>query len=120
MPKGYKVGKEHPVPSLQELKQLFRWYIYSTKGRLDPEGRPTMKTTLIRAQEFVPGFALETGKPIAEEDAFELYRVSRPSMMNTILSDFGSGLRKIWWQIRLSKQSRNLNIISSLAILNVG
>lgn len=47
MPKGYKVGEEHPAPSLQELKQLFRWYIASTKGKLDPQGRPTMKTTLI-------------------------------------------------------------------------
>ncbi|KAF4227251.1 hypothetical protein CNMCM8980_005978 [Aspergillus fumigatiaffinis] len=73
MPVGYKVGKEHPVPTLDELKELFRWYIDSTKGKLDPEGRPTMKTTLIRAQQFVPGFALETGKRIPEQDATELY-----------------------------------------------
>lgn len=76
MPVGYKVGKEHPVPTLDELKELFRWYIDSTKGKLDPEGRPTMKTTLIRAQQFVPGFALETGKRIPEQDATELYCVS--------------------------------------------
>ncbi|RHZ53912.1 uncharacterized protein CDV56_104401 [Aspergillus thermomutatus] len=109
MPKGYKVGKEHPVPTLEELKQLFRWYIDSTKGRLDPQGRPTMKTTLIRAQEFVPGFALETGKPIAQQDASELYSwiekdlvkdkfikaIEKPKY-NIKPGDFERGMRTHW------------------------
>lgn len=79
MPEGYKVGKEHPVPMLQELKDLFWWYIDSMKGTLNPEGRPTMKTTLIWAQQFVPGFALKTRKCIPEQDASELYCMSWPS-----------------------------------------
>ncbi|KAK9580195.1 hypothetical protein V6Z90_008222 [Aspergillus fumigatus] len=109
MPVGYKVGKEHPVPTLDELKELFRWYIDSTKGKLDPEGRPTMKTTLIRAQQFVPGFALETGKRIPEQDATELYcwiekdlvaqkfikAIEKPKY-NVKPGDFERGMRTLW------------------------
>ncbi|KAH1913376.1 hypothetical protein KXV48_000659, partial [Aspergillus fumigatus] len=91
------------------LKELFRWYIDSTKGKLDPEGRPTMKTTLIRAQQFVPGFALETGKRIPEQDATELYcwiekdlvaqkfiKVIKKPKYNVKPGDFERGMRTLW------------------------
>jgi len=76
MPEGYKVGKGHPAPTLEELKEFFRWIIDSTEGRLASNGRPTMPTMLVRAQEFVPGFSLVTGKEISSRDRADLYYVS--------------------------------------------
>ncbi|KAI2844070.1 hypothetical protein CBS12448_9977 [Aspergillus niger] len=73
LPKGYKVGSEHRVPDLLELKEFIRWYIQSTKGKLDPNGLPTMKSVLVWAQQFVPGFYLETGKEIPYHDRRDLY-----------------------------------------------
>ena len=76
MPEGYKLGKGHPVPTLEELKEFFRWVIDSTKGRIAPNGRPTMSSMLVWAQEFVPGFPLVTGNEISSRDSADLYYVS--------------------------------------------
>jgi hypothetical protein len=40
-----------------------------------------MDTILVRAQEFVPGFCLETGNEIAHDDRAELYHVSSLGML---------------------------------------
>lgn len=76
VPEGYEVGDGHPAPTIQELKQFFRWLIQGTQGRLAPDGIPTRDTVLNRAQEFVPGFYIVTGNEIARNDRDELYRVS--------------------------------------------
>ena len=76
MPEGYTVGEGHPAPTLKELKEFIRWLVESTKGKLAPNGRPTMHTILVRAQEFVPGFFLETGNEISSHDRSDLYHVS--------------------------------------------
>ena len=34
MPEGYKLGKGHLVPTLEELKEFSCWVINSTKGRI--------------------------------------------------------------------------------------
>ncbi|RHZ54243.1 uncharacterized protein CDV56_106367 [Aspergillus thermomutatus] len=73
MPESYEVGEGHPAPTLEELKEFIRWLIDSTKGKLASNGRLTMDTILVRAQEFVPGFYLETGNEIARDDRAELY-----------------------------------------------
>lgn len=74
VPEGYEVGDGHPAPTIQELKQFFRWLIQGTQGRLAPDGIPTRDTVLNRAQEFVPGFYIVTGNEIARNDRDELYR----------------------------------------------
>jgi hypothetical protein len=76
MPEDYKIGEGYPAPTLKELKEFTRWLIESTKGRVADDGRPTMSTILVRAQEFIPGFFLETGNEIPSQDARELYYVS--------------------------------------------
>ncbi|PYH76412.1 hypothetical protein BO82DRAFT_321834 [Aspergillus uvarum CBS 121591] len=73
MPKGYRIGEGHPVPTLQDLKAFIRWLVASTKGKITPDERPTMHTILIRAQEFVPGFFFETGNEISNQDRKDLY-----------------------------------------------
>ncbi|KAF5857607.1 hypothetical protein ETB97_005536 [Aspergillus alliaceus] len=73
MPEDYKVGDGHPAPKLEELKEFIRWHAESTKGRLAPNGRPTKDTTLIWAQEFVPGFFFLTGNEISPHDRADLY-----------------------------------------------
>ncbi|PYH76431.1 hypothetical protein BO82DRAFT_347115 [Aspergillus uvarum CBS 121591] len=73
MPKGYKIGEGHPVPTLQDLKAFIRWLVASTEGTITSDKRPTMHTILIRAQEFVPGFFFETGNEISNQDRKDLY-----------------------------------------------
>lgn len=76
MPEDLKVGDGHPAPTLEELKEFIRWHVESTNGRLAPNGRPTKDTTLIWAQEFVPGFYFLTGNEISPHDRADLYSVS--------------------------------------------
>ncbi|KAE8374256.1 hypothetical protein BDV26DRAFT_300336 [Aspergillus bertholletiae] len=73
MHEGFRLEEGYPAPTLEELKQYMRWFIESTKGRLDPDGRPTMKSTLNHAENLVPGFSLETGNRIPERDAADVY-----------------------------------------------
>ncbi|KAE8361714.1 hypothetical protein BDV27DRAFT_166718 [Aspergillus caelatus] len=73
MPEDHKVGDGHPAPTLEELKEFIRWHVESTNGRLAPNGRPTKDTTLIWAQEFVPGFYFLTGNEISPHNRAALY-----------------------------------------------
>ena len=82
-PDDYEIKEGHPVPELSEMKKFFRWWIDSTKGRIDV--KPTKDTTLRQAQEFVPGFYFTTGNDIPEPDRKDLYYVcclptARPSI----------------------------------------
>ncbi|GAQ02781.1 hypothetical protein ALT_0102 [Aspergillus lentulus] len=45
MHEGFRLEEGYPAPTLERLKQYMRWFIESTKDRLDPDGRPTMKST---------------------------------------------------------------------------
>ncbi|KAK6810460.1 hypothetical protein RU639_013781 [Aspergillus parasiticus] len=73
MPEDHKVGDGHPAPTLEEPKEFIRWRVESTNGRLAPNGRLTKDTTLIWAQEFVPGFYFLTGNEISPHDRAALY-----------------------------------------------
>ncbi|KAE8413581.1 hypothetical protein BDV36DRAFT_286872 [Aspergillus pseudocaelatus] len=72
-PKAIRLGKGIQLRHLRNLKEFTRWFIESTKGRLADDGRPTKNTINVHAQEFVPGFVLETGNEISSQDATELY-----------------------------------------------
>ncbi|KAB8208293.1 hypothetical protein BDV34DRAFT_233473 [Aspergillus parasiticus] len=48
VPEGYEIGDGHPAPTIQELKQFFRWLIKGTQGRLAPDGIPTRDTEIAR------------------------------------------------------------------------
>ncbi|KAI9045863.1 uncharacterized protein KD926_007166 [Aspergillus affinis] len=109
MPDGYTIKEGHPAPSLEELKAFMRWLIESTKGKIASDGRPTMHTMLVRAQQFVPGFFLETGNEIPRCDRQELYywiehelveqgllsAVTKPKY-NFKLSDFERAIVTLW------------------------
>ncbi|KAF5861576.1 hypothetical protein ETB97_012826 [Aspergillus alliaceus] len=73
MPKGYKFGEGYPAPTLKEPKEFIRWLTEFTEGRLAFNGRPTMLTIKVRAQEFISGFFLKTGNGIPSHDATDLY-----------------------------------------------
>ncbi|KAB8239136.1 uncharacterized protein BDW43DRAFT_296468 [Aspergillus alliaceus] len=73
MSKGYKFGEGYPAPTLKEPKEFIRWLIEFTEGRLAFNGRPTMLTIKVRAQEFILGFFLKTGNGIPSHDATDLY-----------------------------------------------
>ena len=72
---GYELEKGSPVPEITQIKEFIRWYAHSTKGRLDPDGRPTVTTTLACAERFFGGFETATGNTVAEEDRSETYGV---------------------------------------------
>lgn len=72
-PDGFHIKEGHPAPTLEELKIFIRLFIASTKGRIDDN--PTMKSVLIRAQEFVPGFYIKSGNRITSHDTEQLYYV---------------------------------------------
>ncbi|KAB8208175.1 hypothetical protein BDV34DRAFT_233690 [Aspergillus parasiticus] len=73
MYEGFRLEEGYPAPMLEELKQYMRWFIESTKGRLNPDGRSIIKSTLNHAENLILGFFLETGNRIPERDAAELY-----------------------------------------------
>lgn len=73
---GYELEKGSPVPEITQIKEFIRWYVHSTKGRLDPDGRPTVVTTMACAERFFGGFETATGNMIAEADRSEIYGVS--------------------------------------------
>lgn len=72
-PEDSAIGEGYPAPGLEVLKEFIRWYYHSTRGRLDE--RPTMRSTLLCAQRFCPGFFIATGSRISHEDKNELYSV---------------------------------------------
>ena len=76
MPEDYKVEEGHLAPTLRELKEIICWLIVFMEVRLASNGRPTMHTILVQAQEFVLGFFLETGNEISSHDQTDLYYIS--------------------------------------------
>ena len=75
-PHVYELEKGSPVPNIVLIKEFIWWYTISTRGRLRPDGRPAVITTLTCAERFIRGFATATGNMVAEEDRLEIYRVS--------------------------------------------
>jgi hypothetical protein len=74
-PQGYELDKS-PAPNTVLIKVFIWWYVLSTRGRLQPDGRPTMTTTLTCTTRFFRGFATATGSPIAAKHRSKIYRVS--------------------------------------------
>ncbi|KAJ5456181.1 hypothetical protein N7530_011455 [Penicillium desertorum] len=81
---GYELEKGSPVPEITLIKEFIRWYVHSTKGRLDPDGRPTVVTTMACAERFFGGFETATGNMIAEADRSEIYGVFRLTLSQWI------------------------------------
>ncbi|CRL30225.1 unnamed protein product [Penicillium camemberti] len=73
-PQDYELQKDSPTPNIALIKEFIWWYTISTKGRLRPDGRPAVITTLTCAERFFRGFATATGNMVAEEDRLEIYR----------------------------------------------
>ncbi|KAJ5456180.1 hypothetical protein N7530_011454 [Penicillium desertorum] len=73
-PHDYKLQKGSPAPDIVLIKEFIFWYTLSTRGRLRPDGRPTVITTLACAERFFNGFEAATGNMVAEEDRLETYR----------------------------------------------
>ncbi|KAL2782402.1 hypothetical protein BJX66DRAFT_199881 [Aspergillus keveii] len=71
LPEDFAVGQGYSAPSLKELKAFIRFYINSSNGIIDE--KPTMKSTLLFAQRFVPGFYCVTGNEIPSNDSRDLY-----------------------------------------------
>lgn len=72
---GYELEKESPAPNTVLIKEFIWWYTLSTRGRLQPDGRPTVSTTLMCAMRFFRDFVTATGSAIAAKDRSETYRV---------------------------------------------
>ncbi|PYH42369.1 uncharacterized protein BP01DRAFT_376250 [Aspergillus saccharolyticus JOP 1030-1] len=96
LPEDYKVGVGHRVPGLEELKEFIRWHVDSTVGRLDPDGRPTMNSTLVWAQEFALGFYLETKREIPYHDRQDLYSWIEHDLHNFKLKSFERAMVAFW------------------------
>lgn len=61
------------------IKEFLLWYMYHTrplKGRLQPDGRPTVKATLVCAKIFFSGFETTTGNIVVAEDRLKVYKIS--------------------------------------------
>ncbi|KAJ5644568.1 hypothetical protein N7507_010579 [Penicillium longicatenatum] len=69
-PQGYELDKS-PAPNTVLIKVFIWRYVLSTRGRLQPDGRPTVTTTLTCATRFFRGFATATGSAIAAKDRSE-------------------------------------------------
>lgn len=68
-PQGYEL-KKSPAPNTVLIKEFIWWYTLSTRGRLRPDGRPTVTTALTGTMRFFRGFATATGSSIAAKDRF--------------------------------------------------
>jgi hypothetical protein len=79
IPVHYKLEKGSSVPNITMIKEFILWYMYHTrptKGRLQPDGRPTVKATLVCAERVFSGLETATGNRVAAEDRSDVYRVS--------------------------------------------
>ncbi|KAL4982106.1 hypothetical protein BDW68DRAFT_192433 [Aspergillus falconensis] len=72
MPEDFQVGQGYPAPSLEELKPFIRFYVNSSKGRLGD--KPTVRSTLLFTQRFIPGFYNITRNEIPSNDSRDLYK----------------------------------------------
>jgi hypothetical protein len=92
MPEDFQVGQGYPAPSLEELKPFIRFYVNSSKGRLGD--KPTVRSTLLFAQRFVPGFYDVTGNEIPSNDSRDLYSVRAYTHHKLTKSDCPSGSKE--------------------------
>ena len=58
------------------VKAFIRWYADSTVGRLDSDGKPTVRTSKACAERFFGGFKDFTRSEVPERDRKEVYGVS--------------------------------------------
>lgn len=61
------------------IKEFIRWYISSTEGRLNENGRPTVRTVQACAERFFGGFEELTKTKIIPDDRKEIKSVSLSS-----------------------------------------
>lgn len=61
------------------IKEFIRWYIGSTEGRLNENGRPTVRTVQACAERFFGGFEELTKTKIIPDDRKEIKSVSLSS-----------------------------------------
>jgi hypothetical protein len=57
------------------IKEFIRWYIGSTLGRLNKDGRPTVRTVQACAERFFVGFEEATKSVISHDDRKEIKTV---------------------------------------------
>jgi hypothetical protein len=62
------------------------------KGKLDE--KPTMRSTLLFAQRFVPGFYEVTGNKIPSNNSRDLYSIRACTHHNLARSDYPSGVKE--------------------------
>ncbi|PYH99229.1 hypothetical protein BO71DRAFT_415712 [Aspergillus ellipticus CBS 707.79] len=103
LPEDYKVGVGYRVPGLEELKEFICWHIDSTVGRLDPDGRPTMNSTLVWAQEFIPGFFFETRNEIPYQDRQDLYSWIKHDL---VAEQYIKNIKKLKYNFKLKSFKR--------------
>lgn len=61
---------------MEEEKDFWRFYIDSSKGRLDKkDGKPTVESMKARAEAFYRAFKVETKTEIATDQRSEIYHV---------------------------------------------
>ncbi|KAI2741899.1 hypothetical protein DTO013E5_5321 [Penicillium roqueforti] len=68
----YKTSFGCPAPSHEMIKEFIRWYISSTEGRLNENGRPTVRTVQACAERFFGGFEELTKTKIIPDDRKEI------------------------------------------------
>jgi hypothetical protein len=92
LPEDFAVSQGYSAPSLEELKAFIRFYINSSNGIINK--KPTMKSTLLFAQRFIPGFYCVTGNEIPSNNSHDLYSVRTYTHLNLIKSNYFSGYNK--------------------------
>ncbi|KAJ6050754.1 uncharacterized protein N7446_010863 [Penicillium canescens] len=77
VPVHYKPEQGSSVPNITIIKEFILWCMYRTrptKGSLQPDGRPTVKATLVCAERVFSGLESATGNKVAAEDRSDVYR----------------------------------------------
>jgi len=67
------VGKGVPAPDINTVKDFLRFYIATSKGKLDD--RSTVDSVNTHAEWFFAGFSRVTGTPTDKEERSEVYHV---------------------------------------------
>jgi hypothetical protein len=57
--KGYEFGSECATPDYVLLKEFFRWYSHTARGKKSKNGRPVMTSFLNYAERLFSGFEEE-------------------------------------------------------------
>lgn len=74
--KGYEFGPGCATPDYVLLKEFFRWYGHTARGKKSKNGRPVMTSFLNCAERLFGGFEEELQIKIVMEDRSEIYNVS--------------------------------------------